>query len=162
VLRELAVADRDLRWTEWIRATNEPSWPQRHGAIQREVEAISRRWRERSERDEADRLRSLWVSWLLTSTDRPLRDHATEALYRDAAAELEPLWQTAFAGNRAPRTYRETSRRGQEIQLALRMDFENYTVGGLYDDRSNYDRKHRGYLAGLAEIRGRIWQLGWR
>jgi hypothetical protein len=42
------------------------------------------------------------------------------------------------------------------------MDFENYTVGGLYESRSNYNRTHAGYVAGLAEIRGRIWHLGWR
>jgi hypothetical protein len=42
------------------------------------------------------------------------------------------------------------------------MDFENYTVGRLYDGRSNYDFAHDRYQAGLAQVRGRIWQLGWR
>jgi hypothetical protein len=254
VLRDLAVADRDLRWTEWIRHTNEPAWPQRDGRLQREIKTMSSRWHERGERDEGDRLRALWVSWLLTSTDRRLRDRVTEAMYRygrgaplelfhmtvaaldindpyvperllaasyglimanqrpqtegfvrayteylrrlgealrgdpatrptshwlvrtyaqgswemakalqpDAAARAESLWQAPFARTRAPRSYRETSRRGQEVEHAFRMDLKNYTVGGLYKDRSNYDRKHKRYLAGLAEIRGRIWQLGWR
>jgi hypothetical protein len=254
VLRGLPVADRDLRWTEWIRATNEPGWPRRDGAVQREIEATSRRWRERADRDEGERLRALWVSWFLTSTDRSLRDHATEALYRygrgaprelfemtiaaldindlyvperllaasygvimanqqpqtegfvsaygqylcelgealrgdaasqatshwlmrsyaqgswdmamglypDVAAEAESRWQASFTSTRAPRSYSATSSRGKEVQGAFGMDFENYTVGRLYDDRSNYDFAHDHYQAGLARVRGRIWQLGWR
>ncbi|WP_157260845.1 NACHT domain-containing protein [Patulibacter minatonensis] len=254
VLRTLPVADRDLRWTEWVRKTNEPSWPQRDGALQRDIEAIGSRWRERHERDGTDRLRAVWVSWLLTSTDRRLRDCATEALYRfgrdapgelfemttgaldlddpyvperllaasygvimanqrpgtddfdgvygeylrrlgetfrgdaatqptshwlmrayaqgawdmasalrgNAAAPAESLWKSPFAAAAAPRGDSEKSSRGEEVQRAFGMDFENYTVGGLYDDRSNYDSTHEAYRAGLAAIRGRIWDLGWR
>jgi hypothetical protein len=254
VLRSLPVADRDLRWSEWIRNSNKPRWPRRDGAVQDDVDAAARDWRERSDRGEADRLRAVWLSWLLTSTDRRLRDHVTEALYRygrgaprelfeltigaldvddpyvperllaasygvamahqrpgsvefdDAygeylqrlgealrgdgarrpsshwlmrayargawtlamvlrpavAAAVESVWQAPFAGTRPPRNYNEESVRGAEMEGTFRMDFENYTVGGLYDDRANYDRAHEAYRAGLAEMRGRIWELGWR
>lgn len=254
VLRTFDVAERDLRWSEWIHTADASVWPRRPGAVYHDVESASRQWREHTSRDESDRLRAVWISWLLTSTDRRLRDYATKALYRygrgdpaslfsmtrssldindpyvserllaasygvvmanqrpvdlgfedayrdylrelgtamcgenatcptshhlsrtyssgswemaqalypEIANDVGNYWAKSFASTPAPRGYSETSRRGQEIQHAFRMDFENYTIGGLYEDRSNYNRTHLGYLAGLAHIRGRIWQLGWR
>jgi hypothetical protein len=254
VLRGMPVVDRDLRWTEWLRARNDPGWRRGDGAAQREVQEQSRRWRERDDRDEPDRLHAVWLAWTLTSTDRRLRDHATEALYRygrgapdglfdmtlsaleindayvperllaasygvvmanqrpsterftaayeaylrrlgealrgggalhptshwlmrryaqgarDMAVALYPdvaeatgaQWERPFAAVKAPRRYTERSARGQQVGRTLYMDFENYTVGGLYDDRDNYESDHADYQAGLAQVRGRIWQLGWR
>jgi hypothetical protein len=49
-----------------------------------------------------------------------------------------------------------------EIDEIFRMDFENYTVGRLMKDRSNYDMTHAGLSRALAYIRGRAWNLGWR
>ncbi|MCE5267641.1 MAG: AAA family ATPase [Planctomycetaceae bacterium] len=49
-----------------------------------------------------------------------------------------------------------------EVDRTIGVDFENYTVGRLFDDRANYDMNHTDYLAALAHIRGTIWQLGWR
>ena len=49
-----------------------------------------------------------------------------------------------------------------EVDRAIHMDFENYTVGRLFDDRANYNMHHEGYLAALAHIRGMLWSLGWR
>jgi hypothetical protein len=253
-LRGMPLVERDLRWTEWLRARNDPGWRRDDGAVQREIEELSRRWRERNDRDDADRLHALWLAWTLTSTDRRLRDYATEALYhygrgapkalfditlgalklndpyvperllaasygvimanqrpltedfravyesylqrlgqalrgddaahptthwlmrvyaqgardmatalyREVAAETAAEWKPPFATVKAPRGYSEESARGQEASHTFGMDFENYTVGSLYDDRWNYDRSHKGYQAGLAQIRGRIWQLGWR
>jgi hypothetical protein len=254
VLRGFELTERDLRWSEWIRVANAPGWPRKPGAVQRDVEFAEHRWREGYTRDSSDHLRAVWISWLLTSVDRQLRDHATRALYRygrgdpaslfaltraslgvsdayvserllaasygvvmanqlpvdpgfedgyadylgelgdamcgdDAshptshylsrayasgswemaralypkiADEIRSHWSKPLASNPAPRGYSQTSKRGEEIQYAFGMDFENYTVGGLYDNRSNYDRTHIDYLKGLSQIRGRIWQLGWR
>jgi hypothetical protein len=254
VLRELDVAERDLRWSEWARTANDPGWPRRTGPLQRDVEQASQMWRQRSSRSEDDRLRALWISWLLTSTDRRLRDHATEALYRfgrgapdaffsmtlatlnvndvyvpermlaasygvamanqrptdlrfpdafhdylrelaaatrgdcaphptshwlmrsyadgawqlacarypEIECELAAAWAEPFAVTKAPRGYSDKSRRGGEVEPAIGMDFENYTLGRLYEDRPNYNFTHKNYLAGVAQIRGRIWQLGWR
>jgi hypothetical protein len=42
------------------------------------------------------------------------------------------------------------------------MDFENYTLGRLFDDRGNYDMSHAGHQAAVAHVRGVVWALGWR
>jgi len=44
----------------------------------------------------------------------------------------------------------------------LGRDFENYTVGRLIHGRSNHDYEHKEFAAALAEVRGRIWRLGYR
>jgi hypothetical protein len=48
-----------------------------------------------------------------------------------------------------------------ELDHAFYPDFSNYTVGSLYPDRSNYQFDHADYQAGMAEIRGRVLELGW-
>lgn len=72
VLRRLAVSDRDLRWTEWIRKNQDE--------VLRDLENLERRWRLRKPRA-GDQLRARWVMWTLTSTVRRVRDQATRALY---------------------------------------------------------------------------------
>jgi len=237
VLRGLTVADRDLRWSEWVRTTNAPGWPQRIGVIQRDVQAAARAWRESGVRDDADRLLAVWISWLLTTTDRSVRDNATEALYQFGRGDPRYLfdmttshldlddpyvsermlaacygvimanqrpvdtgfegayhcylsalgtamcgpaathptshilarsyamgshmmakilypaiadgvkdeWSDSFASTPAPRGIRETSKRGEEVQRALRMDFENYTTApttiGLTLDTAKVSRR---------------------
>ena len=42
------------------------------------------------------------------------------------------------------------------------MDFENYTLGKLFSDRSNYDMEHPGHQAAVAHVLGTVWSLGWR
>jgi hypothetical protein len=49
-----------------------------------------------------------------------------------------------------------------EAGRTLHMDFENYTLGGLFDDRSNYDMDHAGHRAAVAHVRGVVWAHGWR
>lgn len=46
--------------------------------------------------------------------------------------------------------------------MTLRMDFENYTLGGLFEDRRNYDMNHAGHQAAVAHVLGMVWALGWR
>ncbi len=43
----------------------------------------------------------------------------------------------------------------------FRMDFENYTIGRLIKDRSNYDSSHEGYKIVRGNILWRINELGW-
>jgi hypothetical protein len=69
VLRSFSVVERDLSWTEWLR--------RRARHIEDEI-ADFERWGEPSKVDD---LRAQSVMWLLTSTNRPLRDRATHALY---------------------------------------------------------------------------------
>ena len=49
-----------------------------------------------------------------------------------------------------------------EVGRTLQMDFENYTLGGLFDDRGNYDMDHRGTRRPWPHVRGVAWALGWR
>jgi len=73
LLAAQAVADRDLRWSEWVRRTRDQHLE--------DLQQLTATWQARSDRGAEDRLRAIWVKWLLTSTDRQLRDHATGALY---------------------------------------------------------------------------------
>lgn len=83
LLRELEVWQRDRSWTEWLRASDR--------VIEADIARLERRWRESSEEvGERDALMAEWLSWVLTTTNRPMRDRATRALYwfgrRDCAA----------------------------------------------------------------------------
>ncbi|PMR75302.1 NACHT domain-containing protein [Billgrantia endophytica] len=49
-----------------------------------------------------------------------------------------------------------------EAGQTLHMDFENYTLGKLFDDRRNYDMNHTGHQAAVAHVRGVVRALGWR
>lgn len=49
-----------------------------------------------------------------------------------------------------------------EAGATLHMDFENYTLGKLFDDRANYDMNHAGHQGAVAHVRGVVWHLGWR
>jgi hypothetical protein len=50
----------------------------------------------------------------------------------------------------------------EEAGRTLHMDFENYTLGRLFEDRGNYDMEHPGHQAAVAHVRGVVWALGWR
>ena len=73
VLRPLGVAERDIRWTEWIRRNDEN--------ILADLRKWVITWRDEEQRDQSDRLRAQWIKWVLTSTVKSVRDEATQALY---------------------------------------------------------------------------------
>lgn len=50
----------------------------------------------------------------------------------------------------------------EAVKPAIHMDFRNYTVGKLIPDRGNYQDKHPGYQAVLKQIKGRMYDLGYR
>ena len=56
----------------------------------------------------------------------------------------------------------EGDARRKEVDRTLHMDFENYTLGRLFDDRGNYDMDHPGHKAAVAYVLGTVWELGWR
>ena len=58
--------------------------------------------------------------------------------------------------------YTEAENVHNEFTGQIGMDFENYTVGGIFEGRRNYDYSHEGYSKAIAEIKGRVWELGWR
>jgi hypothetical protein len=83
-LRTIGVADRDFRWTEWLRRNQDE--------VLRDLEHLERRWRPGQPRA-GDRLRARWVMWTLTSTVRRLRDQATRALYWFGRVDPEGLFE---------------------------------------------------------------------
>ena len=90
VLRTMTVAERDLRWTEWLRR-NQEDVVGRGRSMLRDLEHLEQRWRASRTRT-GDCLRARWVMWTLTSTVRRLRDQATRALYWFGRADPEGLF----------------------------------------------------------------------
>lgn len=247
VLSGQDVAERDLSWSEWTRSNAE--------TLVCQLQHWSSDWAKRAERGDADDLRARSVAWLLTSTNRTLRDTATQTLkhfgspeparllklaitmidvndpyvvervlaacfgsvaahqmpepasslmpslhallerlnekfieldassptwninirsYTDALIEytskLQPgalpaaIDPSAYgfqpAGKPAPAS--KDGDEGYEADHAMHMDFSNYTLGYLFPNRPNYDFENIEYALGAAEVRKRIWDLGWR
>jgi hypothetical protein len=73
LLMGIGMADRDVRWTEWVRRNRKD--------LLADVVRFDKGWRGNiGQRSQSERLRARWFMWLLTSTDRELRDSATKAL----------------------------------------------------------------------------------
>lgn len=118
-LRSMPVAERDLRWTEWLRRH------QRETAS--DLERLEARWRTVTVRSPADALRARWVLWTLTSTVRSLRDQATRALYwfgRGDPAALFGLTLGALDIN-DPYVSERMLAAGYGVAMALQHDAEN-------------------------------------
>ena len=75
---------------------------------------------------------------------------------------FDDLEKLPFASGSLARPIPEGDARGEELKRTLGMDFENYTVGRLFDDRRNYDMDHPGLKSAVAYVLGTIWELGWR
>lgn len=93
VLRSMSIADRDLRWTEWVRRKNEERINE---VIVKDLQRLEQRWQTQETRDVRDDLRARWVMWTLTSTVRQLRDHATRALYWFGCGAPDALFNLAL------------------------------------------------------------------
>jgi hypothetical protein len=244
LLGGLAVWERDLLWSEWVRQNSE--------TVGARVSQLERHWLA-GEESEDDTAALSWLTWLLTSTDKPLRDSAIRALYRlgrndpallftrtvdflgsndpavaeglmaaaygVAMAAQEPGSPAlpavlAFAGELKSRllddsasgpiwhwlireyAYRTVQLAGwlsegeleapsqaaqpplpapdgevdafepgeaewEAVEGAFHMDFANYTIGRLVEDRGNYDFDHPDFQRVSGEIRARVAELGW-
>lgn len=86
-LRPMSVADRDLRWTEWVRRHQDETL----GDLRR----LEQRWRSEPTCAHSDGLLARWVMWTLTSTVRVLRDQATRTLYWFGRADRATLFDLA-------------------------------------------------------------------
>ena len=84
-----SVADRDLRWSEWVRS--------RENEILVDIGALTEEWRSRMDRTADDQLHALWMKWLLTSTLRDLRDRATCALYWYGRGQPKALFELTLS-----------------------------------------------------------------
>lgn len=83
-------------------------------------------------------------------------------LHPSACPEGVDAHALPLAPGPVPETIEKADARAAECNKTFRMDFQNYTVGHLVENRGNYDMEHANLEAILAEIRGRIWNLGWR
>ena len=88
LLRPMQVAQRDRRWSEWLR--------RQHSIIIADLEELESQWRNKSEFGEPDTLRAMWVLWTLTSTNRRLRDQATKSLYWFGRGNPKALFDLAI------------------------------------------------------------------
>lgn len=77
LLRESGMAERDAWWTTTLHGM----WEQ-HSSVYRLIRWAGRVWPHTPITDEAAKLAACTLSWLLTSSNRFLRDHATKALVR--------------------------------------------------------------------------------
>ena len=89
VLSVQTVASRDLRWSEWIRRSED--------TLVSDIRALAEDWQASSRRMPQDHLRARWVKWHLTSTLRDLRDHATHALYWYGRGDPKALFELTIA-----------------------------------------------------------------
>lgn len=90
VLRPMAVGERDLRWTDWLRTHND-RWI--NGLrISKDIERLEAIWQS-GVIQSVDSLNARWVMWTLTSTERRMRDQATYALYRYGRATPKGLFK---------------------------------------------------------------------
>ena len=83
-------------------------------------------------------------------------------LHPTALPEGIDIEALGFGPGPDPEPIPEDDDRAEECDQTFGMDFENYIVGSLFEDRANYQMDHPAFVAGLADVRGRIWNLGWR
>jgi hypothetical protein len=67
----------------------------------------------------------------------------------------------AFGGGPAINLLADSDPRVQDVRGAMHMDFENYTLGRLRPERSNYDFDDPGYQQIMANVRSAVSELGW-
>ena len=87
VLRLLPLPERDRRWTEWVR--------HRADDLVDDLNELIEYWTGILDRVEGDDLYALAIVWLLTSTNKDVRDLATKALQRYGRPEPKRLFVLA-------------------------------------------------------------------
>lgn len=68
----------------------------------------------------------------------------------------------AFAEGHLPAPLPPGDSRRDEVEQTIHLDFGNYTLGRLFEDRSNYDYAHEGHRKATDQVLGVIYELGWR
>lgn len=88
LLAGLALPDRDLGWSEWLRLHAEP--------VRNGLQGLSASLREGDEMT-ASAATLAWLSWILTSTDKGLRDEAIQGLYLLGRRHPQALFSRALS-----------------------------------------------------------------
>ena len=86
-LREMSNTYRDLTWSEWIRINSRE--------LKNDLDILEKRWSQ-IEIDSKERGRVIWVTWLLTTNHRDLRDQATKTLSIYAKKDPKTLFEIAI------------------------------------------------------------------
>ncbi|GAA1435938.1 hypothetical protein GCM10009641_33360 [Mycobacterium cookii] len=96
------------------------------------------------------------IRYYIAGTFEFARIYYPDALPENAAGGIE------FADGHLPETLPEGDGRHDEVEQTIHMDFGNYTLGRLFDDRGNYNYEHEGHRNATAQVLGVIYDLGWR
>ncbi len=96
------------------------------------------------------------IRYYIAGTFEFARQHYPQAVPGDAVDGI------VFADAPLPEPLPEGDPRRAEVDHTIQMDFGNYTIGRLFDDRRNYDNKHRGHADATAQVLGVVYDLGWR
>lgn len=176
LLSKLSVADRDLRWTEWIRNHAEDHfW---------NLDGLTESWKSIKDRTNEDQLRALWVKWLLTSTQRDLRDGATLALYWYGRGEPGALFKLTLSGLGTNDPYVPERLLAASFGVMMAAPGERHEFGRELDDfieglwkafcadDAEHPTEHwliRHYVEGIVDVARRYYPLalgsrshGWR
>jgi hypothetical protein len=116
VLAPLSVANRDLRWTEWVR---EKSLELHNDGVE-----LTEKWKAKPERTETDKLWARWLTWLLPTTDHHLRNRTTLALYWFGRGDPESLFSLAeeVATLNDPYVFERLMAANYGVAMALHVD----------------------------------------
>lgn len=159
ILAPMAVGDRDLLWTEWLRTDQR--------AALSDVRALRAHWQSDTRRTAGDALRARWLMWVLTSTVRDLRDAATAALYwygrhdpaglcalaLDALAVNDPyVGERMVASAYGLATAHQQYDAGFKDILAAYLDGLLRIVSGPEPSAPTYHRLIRYYIAGTFDF----------
>jgi hypothetical protein len=82
------------------------------------------------------------------------------AIPRQYVKYLKPPFSYIKSPFKNPRSI--TKKKTEAVKSAIYMDFRNYTIGRLIPGRGNYQDKHTEYQAVLKQIKGRVYDLGYR
>ncbi len=86
ILNDLSIKNRDLFWTEWLRKNTEN--------VVKDVAKLTRRWKTSGIRlTDSDCLLAEWLMWVLSTTNRTLRDDVTKALYEFGRLRANKLFE---------------------------------------------------------------------
>ncbi|MFD6455473.1 hypothetical protein ACFWF3_32295, partial [Nocardia sp. NPDC060220] len=67
-----------------------------------------------------------------------------------------------FANEVLPAALHDGDPRREEVRTTIHMDFGNYTIGRLFDDRLNYNYEHVGHVEATDHVLGVVYDMGWR
>lgn len=96
------------------------------------------------------------IRYYIAGTFEFARIHCPGAVPAAAADGIE------FAASDLPEPLLEGDKRHKEVEHTIHMDFGNYTLGRIFDDRSNYDYEHEGHRNATDQVLGVVYDLGWR